>query len=69
MTKRGSQIREPYNEAGYIISSTWPDCDRGNIVLTDIETGKKELWTINNNYSGYVITINDIGYEFLRSLN
>ena len=68
ITKRGSQSREPLNESGYVIDATWPDVDRGSIVLRDVETGKRELWHLSDDYAGYVIEIEGCGYEFGRSL-
>lgn len=42
ITVSGSQRREPYKEAGYRIVATWPDVDRGHVVLEDTD-GKREL--------------------------
>ncbi len=67
VTKRGSQTREPYDEAGYRIVGTWPDLMIGEVILED-ENGKRELWALSPTFAGYVITINDRGYEFVRSL-
>jgi hypothetical protein len=67
ITHRGSQSRESYQDAGYRIVATWPEVDRGHVVLMD-ETGKRELWVRRPDYAGYVVTINGIGYEFVRSL-
>lgn len=60
---RGSQYRESLEEAGYILVKTW----RSMAVLAD-QDGKRELWQRNPDYSGYVVTINGIGYEFICSL-
>ena len=38
-------------------------------VLLNKETGIAELWTQRDDFAGYVIEIDGIGYEFVRSLN
>lgn len=67
LTRRGSQTRETLASAGMRIVACWPETDRGTVVLADAD-GKRELWSRNPHYAGYVITINGIGYEFIRSL-
>jgi hypothetical protein len=67
MTKRGSQMREPIEETEYRVVSTWPNVERGCVVLAD-ESGKRELWTKRDDYAGYVVVIHGRGYEFVRSL-
>jgi hypothetical protein len=67
LVKRGSQTRESYVDAGYRLVATWPDVDRGSVVLQDA-SGKRELWQRNPHYAGHVVTINGIGYEFVTSL-
>lgn len=64
MKKRGSQIRENYKEAKYKLMS-YSKNDK-NVILED-EDGQRELWTANDNFAGYVVEINGVGYEFVRS--
>jgi hypothetical protein len=40
-----------------------------DVVLFNKETGISELWTKGNDFAGYVIEIDGIGFEFVRSLN
>ena len=61
ITKRGSQNREPLAESGYTLLSK-----KGNEVILE-EGGIPELWTKRDDYSGYVIEIDGVGYEFVRS--
>lgn len=66
-TKVGSQTREPLEETEYRLVATWPDVHIGHVVLAD-EAGRRELWAQSDSFAGYVVTINGIGYEFIRSL-
>lgn len=63
----GSQIREPYDEAGYQIIERRGDeleveyfDDRAHRLV-------REIWCKNDHYSGYVITVDGVGFEFIRS--
>lgn len=67
ITVRGSQRREPLEETDYRIVKTWPDVDRGTVILED-ETGKRELWVKHDDHAGYVVVINGKGYEFVGSI-
>lgn len=42
--------------------------DGPDAVLLNKETGISELWTMRDDFAGYVIEIGGIGYEFVRSL-
>lgn len=64
MTQQGSQIRQPYKAAGYRLIAVLPG---GEVILADA-SGKRELWSRKDDYSGYVVTINRHAYEFVRSL-
>ncbi len=64
MEIRGSQRRESLEEAGYRIFGN-PIHD--DVVLEDIETGHRELWQKNDDFAGYVVVIDGVGYEFVRS--
>jgi hypothetical protein len=64
MTRQiGSQYRETLEEAGYWIVDNSSD----ETILAD-EDGKLEVWVENNHYAGWVLEINGIGYEFVRSV-
>jgi len=80
MEKIGSQIREPIEDTEYVIRFRDEHMVLGaeglrgfefgpDAVLLNTETGISELWTKNDDYAGYVIVIDDEGYEFVRSLN
>jgi hypothetical protein len=57
------QRRETLEEAGMkLISRRY-----GEAVLED-ETGKRELWVLNDDYCGYVIEIDGDGFEFVCSI-
>lgn len=62
---KGSQRRENYKDAGYELVSL--DVRR-TAILRD-ETGKRELWSEQDDYAGDVIEINGLGYKFVRSLS
>ncbi|MFC1718227.1 hypothetical protein ACFL6S_31515 [Candidatus Poribacteria bacterium] len=65
MQQYGSQIRETLEEAGLeFIRWSWAGKEA---ILRDIESRKQELWAASDDYAGYVVEINGIGYEFLRS--
>ena len=60
-TLRGSQYRETLAEAGYrLIQKN----DR-YALLEDKDTGVLELWVQRDDFAGYVIEIDGIGYEFV----
>jgi hypothetical protein len=65
MKKIGSQTRELLSESGYTLHSKRGS---GEVILTNIVDGKRELWAANNHYAGYVIEIDGMGYEFIRTL-
>jgi len=64
METRGSQKREKIKKLPYRVLK-W--LDNGEVILRE-DTGKKELWVENDHFSGYVIEINHIGYEFVRTI-
>jgi hypothetical protein len=62
----GSQNREPLEESGLHMHKR---ISRNEVILErDDSPGDYELWYRRDDFSGYVITINDIGYEFVRSV-
>ena len=75
-----NQIREPIENTEYVLQfrDEHTVLSAGgtirmefgkDAVLFNTETGISELWTENDNYSGYVIVIDGKGFEFVRSLN
>lgn len=65
MESTGSQNRGKLTNSGMCFvrreSST-------EVVLRDQHTGVEELWVERDNYAGYVIEVDGVGYEFVRSL-
>jgi len=69
MKKIGSQIRENIKETKYIVDIIEGDEQIGrNAYLYNLKTGKYELWTERDDFAGYVIEIDGIGYEFVREI-
>jgi len=65
MKKIGSKTRETLKEAGFELVER-----KGKaVVLKDVKTLNLELWSQNNDYAGYVIEINNVGYEFISNLS
>jgi hypothetical protein len=64
MKKIGSQTRATLKEAGMKLINRPA---KGQVILQDIETGKKELWCVNNCHAGYTIQVGRWGYEFERN--
>ena len=63
MRQIGSQRRETLAEAGYeLVVMT----DNGQTAIL-FDGMKLEVWTNRNDYAGYVIEIDGIGFEFVRS--
>ena len=58
----GSQKRETLRESGLQLIA----CNGKEAVLSN--SGKAEMWVLNDDFAGYVIEINGQGYEFMRSL-
>ncbi len=69
MIKRiGSQTRENIEDTEYTVDSIeGTEIGGRNVFLTTID-GKYELWTERDDFAGYVVVIDGIGYEFVRSL-
>ena len=62
----GSQTREPLNESGYKLVETR---DGQKDAILENTLNWRELWTKSDDFSGYVIDIFGIGYEFVMSLD
>jgi len=62
----GSQTRETLAESGYSLIGR---IDVNEVILQDSADsgGKPELWTQRDDFAGYVIEIDGIGYEFVRT--
>ena len=65
MKKIGSQIRETLEEAGFELIERNGD----EVILKEIETLNLELWVKSDDYAGYVVEIDGVGYEFINSLS
>ena len=65
MTFSGSQIREKLEHSGMVLYAHVSEFD---VLLEDEQSRNIELWTKNNNFSGYVIEIDGKCYEFVRTL-
>jgi len=65
MKKIKNQIRESLSEAGFELVEK--RCNE--VVLKEIETLNLELWASANDFAGYVVDIDGIGYEFIKSLS
>lgn len=59
----GSQNRETLEDAGLRLVAGMDD---GEVILADGD--KRELWQRNDHFAGYVVEIDGVGYEFVRSL-
>ncbi len=64
ITIRYSQSREPIEDTAYRVVS---DRRKHSVVLVNTSNGRHEVWHRNDDFSGYVLVINGIGYEFVRS--
>ena len=64
-TYQGSQIRETLKEANYSLFAT---LDEDTVIVRDNENMVLEVYAKNNDYSGHVLEINGIGYEFVRTV-
>lgn len=68
MEKIGSQIREKIEDTQYTIDVIEGDKITGHNALLLTADGKLELWTEKDDYAGYVIVIDGVGYEFVRTI-
>lgn len=58
-----SQRRITLDEAGYEVHNLGME----TAILRDKDTGKLELFVKNDDYAGWVVEINGVGYEFVSS--
>jgi hypothetical protein len=62
----GSQRREPIEETEYLIDFIdGPGDVFRDAFLIDTATGRREKWTENDDFAGYVIEIDGVGFEFV----
>jgi len=61
----GSQKRQSLKESGHKFVGHNRE---GFAILEDIETKERELWVAHDDHAGYVIEIDNIGYEFVANL-
>lgn len=64
MRKYGSQIREPVEEAGFTVAG---HIDDDTVVLQHNTDGKFEVWSKKDDFAGYVVEIDGVGYEFYHT--
>ncbi len=62
MKLNGNQIRETLAQAGYQLVAR-----RERDALLRNEVGGLELFVANDDYAGYVVEIDAIGHEFVRT--
>ena len=65
MQEIGSQLREHISETNNIILSV----NEQELIVKDKNTGDVEFWQASNNFAGYVLEVNDIGFEFVRTMS
>lgn len=66
MKQIGSQIRDNIEDTEYTLDIIEGNKTTGRNALLLNAENELELWTENDNYAGYVIVIDGIGYEFVR---
>ena len=63
----GSQTRDKLEDTEYEFIQ-WQDMSR-SVLLKNTATGNYEQWDRNDDFAGYVIEINGIGFEFVTTVN
>ena len=63
MTTLSGQNRSTLEEEGLVLFAR---LNNFNVVLRD-NAGKYALYTLNDHYSGHVVVIDELGYEFVSS--
>jgi hypothetical protein len=61
----GYQNRDTVNEAQVVLLKHLP---HDEALIMDAK-GKFEIWGMNDGYAGYVLEIDGVGYEFIRSVD
>ena len=64
MKRKGSQVRHLLAESGYTLYRRLSDRE---VVLQDVETLERELWSLSDDFAGFVIEVDGKGYEFGRA--
>ena len=67
-TAQHGHLRETPDEAGCRVVKTWPDVDRGCLVV-EYTDGSRELWARAPNFAGCALVYAGVEYEFVRTLN
>lgn len=60
----GSQFRETMAEANYELVAR---IDEDEVILKDRTLGTEELWVRHDDYAGWTLEIDGVGYEFVTS--
>jgi hypothetical protein len=63
MIKVGSQMREKIEDTDLRVIMSEVDQ-----IIAEDEGGNRELWVLNDDFAGYVLVVNGLGYEFVRSV-
>ncbi len=58
-------MREAIEETEYRLVS--PDLE-GGVILEEKDSGNRSLWFSSDDFAGYVVEIDGVGYEFVRSI-
>ena len=61
----GSQLRELIAESGYELVAEFYG---GLAILRDTISNKLEVWQANDDFAGYVVVLDGVGYEFVREV-
>lgn len=62
------QIRDNIEDTEYTLDVIEGNETTGHNAILKTESGKLELWTERDDFAGYVVVIDGIGYEFVRTL-
>lgn len=68
MKRKGCQIRETLEEVGMRLVELRGTSPNREAVLQDDSVGYTELWSEKDDFAGYVIEIEGVGYEFVRTI-
>lgn len=63
--KIGSQSREKIEDTEYEVDHIGTD---GHAVLFNTNSGYQEMWSARDDYAGYVVEIDGVGYEFCYTI-
>jgi hypothetical protein len=60
----GSQFWSTLEEARYELVDL---CEKEALLL-NLETGEQERWAVADDHAGYIVEIDDLGYEFVSEM-